>query len=156
LVANDLSAAIVNAELQEFNPETGERMSCAEIAGQLEEIRTRFENDNIVINIVGVSKLTGEVIDGLLTVFGFFAIAFVITALMLWVYTRSLVQTIVALCVALVPVVWLLGVLPLIGKGIDPLSVLVPFLESCIGLFHAVQMTNSWKQDTLGGHNSLE
>lgn len=156
LVANDLSAAIVNAELQEFNPETGEQISYTEIAGQLEEIRTRFENDNIEINIVGFSKLTGEVIDGLLTVIGFFVIAFVITALMLWVYTRSLVQTIVALCVALVPVVWLLGVLPLIGMGIDPLSILVPFLVFSIGVSHAVQMTNAWKQDILGGHNSLE
>src|SRR5690554_5584365 len=47
LVANDLSAAIVNAELQEFNPDTGEQISYTDIAAQLEDIRTRFENDKI-------------------------------------------------------------------------------------------------------------
>lgn len=156
LVANDLTAAIVNAELQEFNPETGERISYTEIAAQLEDIRTRFENDNIQINIVGFSKLTGDVIDGLFMVMGFFVIAFVITALMLWFYSRSMVQTVVALLVALVPVIWLLGVLPLIGMGIDPMSILVPFLIFSIGVSHAVQMTNAWKQDILDGHNAFE
>src|SRR5690606_13212162 len=38
----------------------------------------------------------------------------------------------------------------------DPLSILVPFLVFSIGVSHAVQMTNAWKQDILGGHNSLE
>lgn len=156
LVANDLSASIVNAELQEINPQTGERVSYAEIAAQLEAIRTRFESDNIEINIVGFSKLVGDVIDGLFMVMGFFVIAFIITALMLWFYSRSVVQTVVALLVALVPVIWLLGVLPLIGMGIDPMSILVPFLIFSIGVSHAVQMTNAWKQDILGGHNSFE
>jgi hypothetical protein len=34
---------------------------------------------------------------------------------------------VVGLAVAL-PVIWLLGILPLIGYGIDPMSILVPFL----------------------------
>ncbi len=155
LVANDLNAAIVNAELQEFNPETGERVSYVEVAAQLEEIRTRFEDENIEINIVGFSKLVGDVIEGLFAVMGFFAIAFAITALMLWIYSGSLVQTIVALLVALVPVIWLLGTLPLIGMGIDPMSILVPFLIFSIGVSHAVQMTNAWKQEIFAGMGSL-
>jgi predicted RND superfamily exporter protein len=53
--------------------------------------------------------------------------------------------------VALLPVVWLLGILPLIGYGIDPMSILVPFLIFSIGVSHAVQMTNAWKQDVLAG-----
>ena len=56
-----------------------------------------------------------------------------------------------AITVALLPVVWLLGILPLIGYGIDPMSVLVPFLIFSIGVSHAVQMTNAWKQDVLEG-----
>lgn len=66
LVANDLSAAIVNAELQEFNPDTGERVSYEEIARQLEAIRTKYESDHIEVNIVGFSKLVGDVIAGLM------------------------------------------------------------------------------------------
>lgn len=154
LVANDLSAAIVNAELQEFNPETGERVSYQEIAKQLEAIRSKYENDNIEVNIVGYSKLVGDVIDGLVEVIGFFFIAFLVTTLLLWIYSRSLTQTLVALLVALVPVIWLLGILPLMGMGIDPMSILVPFLIFSIGVSHAVQMTNAWKQELFSGLDS--
>ncbi|MCE6983735.1 RND family transporter, partial [Pseudomonas frederiksbergensis] len=54
------------------------------------------------------------------------------------------------------PVVWLLGLLPLMGLGIDPISILVPFLIFSIGVSHAVQMTNAWKQEVLAGKDSLQ
>jgi len=155
LVANDLSAALVRADLQEFNPQTGEKVSYIEVAQRLEEIRTRFDSEEIELNIVGFSKLVGDVVDGLMVVIGFFVIAFFITASLLWLYCRSFKLTLVALVVALVPVVWLLGLLPLLGFGIDPMSVLVPFLIFSIGVSHAVQMTNAWKQDVLAGRDSL-
>jgi len=154
LVANDLSAAMVRADLQEINPQTGERVSYIEIADQLEQIRQRFDNENIELNIVGFSKLVGDVVDGLIAVMGFFVIAFFITAALLWLYCRSLKLSVVALLVALLPVVWLLGLLPLLGLGIDPMSILVPFLIFSIGVSHAVQMTNAWKQDVLAGSSS--
>jgi predicted RND superfamily exporter protein len=156
LVANDLSAAMVRADLQEFNPQTGERVSYVEIAKQLEEIRRRFDGENIELNIVGFSKLVGDVVDGLVAVMGFFVMAFFITAALLWLYCRSLKLTVVALLVALLPVVWLLGLLPLLGLGIDPMSILVPFLIFSIGVSHAVQMTNAWKQDVMEGSNSVD
>jgi hypothetical protein len=84
-------------------------------------------------------------------VVAFFGIAFVVTAVLLFVYSRSLKSHDLALIVALLPVVWLLGMLPLIGYGIDPMSILVPFLIFSIGVSHAVQMTNAWKQDVLAG-----
>ena len=56
-----------------------------------------------------------------------------------------------ALVVALLPVIWLLGLLPLLGLGIDPMSILVPFLIFSIGVSHAVQMTNAWKLEVLAG-----
>ena len=58
-----------------------------------------------------------------------------------------------ALVCALMPVVWLLGLLPILGYGIDPMSILVPFLIFSIGVSHAVQMTNVWKQETAAGHD---
>jgi len=155
LVANDLSAALVRADLQEFNPQTGEKVSYVEIAERLEEIRARFDSDTIELNIVGFSKLVGDVVDGLMVVIGFFVIAFFITAVLLWLYCRSLKLTLVALLVALLPVVWLLGLLPILGFGIDPMSILVPFLIFSIGVSHAVQMTNAWKQDVLAGRDSI-
>ena len=154
LVANDQKSALVRADLLEVNPQTGKKLDYAEISAKLEQIRAKFSSPDIEINIVGFSKVVGDVMDGLMTVLAFFVIAFVITALLLWFYSRSVKITAVALVVALLPVVWLLGLLPLLGLGIDPMSILVPFLIFAIGVSHAVQMTNGWKQEVTEGLDS--
>ena len=155
LLANDLKSAMVRADLQDTDPKTGQPVSYVQIARSLEDIRAKYSNADIEINIVGFAKLVGDVVEGLNTVMGFFAIAFLITGLLLWVYSRSLRLTMVALLVALLPVIWLLGLLPLLGLGIDPMSILVPFLIFSIGVSHAVQMTNAWKQEVLAGSDSV-
>ncbi len=154
LLANDQRSALVRADLQDTDPKTGQPVSYVEIAQRLEDIRARYNSDTIDINVVGFAKLVGDVVEGLNTVLMFFAVAFVITAALLWLYTRSLALTLVALVVALLPVVWLLGLLPLLGLGIDPMSVLVPFLIFSIGVSHAVQMSNAWRQEVLAGSGS--
>ena len=146
----------MRADLLETDPSSGKKLDYAEVSKKLEEIRAKYTSDKIEINIIGFAKIVGEVMDGLFTVVAFFGIAFVVTAVLLFVYTRSLKLTIVALFVALLPVVWLLGILPLIGNGIDPMSILVPFLIFSIGVSHAVQMTNAWKQHVLAGESSEE
>jgi hypothetical protein len=151
LVANDLKSAMVRADLLEIDPQTGARLDYSQVAKKLEEIRAKFSGQDVEIQIVGFAKVLGDVMDGLLTVISFFVIAFAVTALLLWLYSRSVRLTLLALVVALLPVVWLLGVLPLIGYGIDPMSILVPFLIFSIGVSHAVQMTNAWKQDVCAG-----
>ncbi|MGX1127087.1 efflux RND transporter permease subunit [Pseudomonas sp. HLS-6 TE3448] len=156
LLANDQRSAMVRADLQDTDPKTGQPVSYVEIAKRLEEIRAKYNSPTIEINVVGFAKLVGDVVEGLNTVMLFFVVAFIITALLLWAYSRSLSLTVVALIVALLPVVWLLGLLPLLGLGIDPMSVLVPFLIFSIGVSHAVQMTNAWKQDVLAGSSSLQ
>lgn len=120
----------------------------------VEPVENPDYNENIEINIIGFAKLLGDVIYGLLGVFGFFALAFGITVVLLFMYTRSLKITAVGLFVATLPVLWLIGVLPLIGFGIDPMSILVPFLIFAIGVSHAVQMTNAWRLEVVAGHSS--
>ena len=156
LVSNDLKSAMVRADLLEVNPKTGERLDYHQVAQKLEAIRAKFGSQNIEINIVGFAKVLGDVMDGLITVIGFFGLAFLITAVLLWLYSRSVNLTALALVVALLPVVWLLGLLPLGGYGIDPMSILVPFLVFSIGVSHAVQMTNAWKQEVRAGLNSSD
>ena len=151
LVANDLKSALVRADLLEIDPSTGKKLDYADVSHKLEEIRAKYSNDHIDIQIIGFAKVVGDVMEGLFTVVTFFGIAFVITAVLLWIYSRSIKLTILALVVALLPVIWLLGILPLIGYGIDPMSILVPFMIFSIGVSHAVQMTNAWKQDVLAG-----
>lgn len=154
LVANDLKSAMVRADLLDIDPQTGAKLDYAQVAQRLEAIRSKFSGPNVDIQIVGFAKVMGDVMDGLFTVIGFFAVAFAVTALLLWLYSRSIKLTLLALVVALLPVVWLLGVLPLIGYGIDPMSILVPFLIFSIGVSHAVQMTNAWKLDVMMGLSS--
>jgi predicted RND superfamily exporter protein len=128
---------------QEFIVEGGEL--------EVETVDNPAHNPDIEVNIIGFARLLGDVIKGLVGVFVFFAIAFAITAVLLYWYTRSLRTTIVALFVAMLPVLWLIGVLPLIGYGIDPMSILVPFLIFSIGVSHAVQMTNAWRMEVGNG-----
>jgi predicted RND superfamily exporter protein len=156
LVANDLRSAMIQADLLETDPQTGKKIDYAAVAKKLEAIRATHSSDQVDIQIVGFAKIMGEVMDGLLGVILFFGIAFAITTLMLWLYSGSLKLTLLAISVALLPVIWLLGLLPLLGYGIDPMSVLVPFLIFSIGVSHAVQMTNAWKQDVLAGASAKD
>ncbi|WP_043288706.1 efflux RND transporter permease subunit [Paraburkholderia oxyphila] len=156
LVSNDLKAALIRAELRETDPTTGKRLDYGAVAKQLEQIRARYANQNVEVDIIGFAKLVGDVEAGIAGVMVFFGIAFAVTAALLLAYTRSLKTTALALCVALLPVVWLLGALPILGLGIDPMSILVPFLIFSIGVSHAVQMTNAWKQALATGLSSVD
>ncbi len=152
LVANDFTAALVRADLLEIDPVSGKRLDYREVAKKLEQIRAKFQDDRHSVHIIGFAKAVGDIADGAVGVITFFGVAFVITALLLFFYSGSLRMTILALVCALMPVIWLLGILPLIGFGIDPLSILVPFLIFSIGVSHAVQMTNVWKHEVVQGN----
>ena len=155
IVSNDQTSAMVVATLMENDPETGERLDLQEVAKQLEGIRTKYENDKVGVYIIGFAKAVGDIAEGAAGVLVFFGIAFVITALLLYWYSGSLMITSLALICAIVPVIWLLGLLPVFGLGLDPMSILVPFLIFSIAVSHAVQMTNAWKLETLHGHDGI-
>nr|WP_240433556.1 efflux RND transporter permease subunit [Solimonas sp. K1W22B-7] len=159
IVANDLKGAMIRADLQDYDPskgQEGQRVDYWQVQEKLTEIRQKFEKGNVEVNIIGFARLLGDVIYGLLGVFIFFGVAFLITMALLFWYTRSIRLTVVALVVALLPVLWLIGTLPLIGFGIDPMSILVPFLIFSIGVSHAVQMTNAWRQEVVAGATAVE
>lgn len=52
----------------------------------------------------------------------FFVVAFFVTAILLYWYSGSFMLTAWALVAAGIPVIWLLGILPLLGLGLDPMS----------------------------------
>ena len=156
LVSNDFRGALVRAELLELDPSSGQRLDYQAVAKQLEEIRIKHQRDGLDVHIIGFSKAVGDITDGARGVLLFFLLAFIITTVLLYFYSGSRNLTMLALVCALMPVVWLLGLLPLIGFGIDPMSILVPFLIFSIGVSHAVQMTNAWKLETMLGADSLQ
>ena len=159
LVAKNFAGAIVAAKLQEFNPNTGERLDYIEVAHELERIRREAEakpSANVDVRIIGFAKLVGDIADGVIRVVAFFGIAFVITAIFVFAYTRSFRLTVPPLACSLVAVVWQLGGLTALGFGVDPMSVLVPFLVFAIGVSHGVQMVSSVRAETADGASSLD
>ena len=161
LVANDFSGAIVSAKLQEFHPNTGERLDYLEVAEALERIRreagTHAGMDVLVdMHVVGFAKVVGDIAAGAARVIAFFGIAFLITALFVYAYTRSLRLTAVPLVCSLIAVIWQLGAVTGLGFGIDPMSILVPFLVFAIGVSHGVQMVSAVRAEVLEGASYLD
>ncbi|APV48375.1 transporter [Betaproteobacteria bacterium GR16-43] len=154
-VASDFTGALVSAALLEVDPQTSQKLNYFEVANRLEELRAKYASDKHGVHIIGFAKAIGDIRDGARGVIGFFGIAFVITAgLMLW-FVKDVKLTAIALVVAMMPVLWLLGTLPILGYGIDPLSILVPFLIFSIGVSHAVQMTKTWEREVASGVDGL-
>ncbi len=149
IVSNDMHSTLIVANLLDTNVDLNK------IAQSLEKIRADKQSDGLDIHIIGFAKVVGDVSEGAAGVIVFFFIAFVITAVLLYWYNRSVTLTLTALICALIPVVWLLGLLPLVGLGLDPMSILVPFLIFSIGVSHAVQMTSAWRLERLRGSDAL-
>ena len=155
LVSHDMRGALVSALLVEKDPNTGQTLDYVQVAEQLEKIRATYETENLSVHIVGFAKFITDVIAGAKDVIFFFVITLFFTALMLYFFTGSWQLTLLAIIAALMAVVWQLGLVELLGYGIDPLSILVPFLILAIGISHAVQMTNTWKREYLAGADSV-
>ena len=161
LVANDFTGAIVAAKLQEFHPNTGERLDYLEVARELERIRHEAGSGphvdlHVDLHVIGFAKMVGDIADGALRVMAFFAIAFLVTALFVYAYTRSVRLTVPPLACSLIAVVWQLGGLTALGFGVDPMSILVPFLVFAIGVSHGVQMVSSVRAEAAGGASGLD
>jgi len=159
LVANDFSAAIVVAELLEVNPTTGERLDYIDVAGQLEGIRAKYSNNDIGVDfdyhIIGFAKVIGDIASGATRVVLFFFVAFLITAIFVYVYSQSIKLTLIVVGCSLIAVIWQLGLLTVLGFGIDPMSILVPFLIFAIGVSHGVQMVSAFGAEVFGGDDSV-
>lgn len=138
---------MIVAPLLDTNPKTGLPLSYGDFSKQLEEQIRSLESPTIGIHIVGFSKLVGDLIDGLYSVMFFFGISVVIAALFVYFYTRCLRSTLLLVGVAIAGVVWLLGLMELLGYELDPYSILVPFLIFAIGLSHGTQKMNGILQD---------
>ena len=144
LVAGDFSGAMVWANLLEENPQTGEQLDYRQVAAQLEDIRSTYENENYSVHIIGFAKIVGDISDGAQSVVWFFLVALIITAILLYLYSRSIWLTILPLTCSLIAVIWQMGTLSLMGYSLDPMNILTPFLIFAIGVSHGVQKISAW------------
>lgn len=150
LVARDFKSSLVDVPLLEHYPDPQRpghfaSLDYQDLSHRLEaHIRDHFErqNPNIKVHIVGFAKKIGDLIDGLARVAIFFAAALAITLVLLYRFTRCWRSTLAVLATTLVAVGWQLGLMHLAGFGLDPYSMLVPFLIFAIGISHGVQKVN--------------
>ncbi len=154
-VAKDLSGALVIADLIENDPVTNKKIDYGTFTQQLEKIRTIYETDEISIHIIGFAPFIGDIIDGAEGVITFFIITLLITFILLIFFAGSTKLALAVIATALVSVSWQLGIVKILGYGVDPMSILVPFLILAIGVSHAIQMTNSWRIGVVNGEDSV-
>ncbi|WP_227816282.1 efflux RND transporter permease subunit [Nitrogeniibacter aestuarii] len=141
LVSRDQTSAMITAELLERDA-SGNKIDYVAYNSELEALRARFEDDDFQIQIIGFAKQVGDIADGASAVLEFCAIALVLTALAVYWYCHSVRFTILPIVCSFTSLVWQFGTLKLLGYGLDPLAVLVPFLVFAIGVSHGVQQIN--------------
>ncbi|HYD67327.1 efflux RND transporter permease subunit [Azospirillum sp.] len=157
LVASDHRSAAVLAPLLEVDPQTGEKLDYGLFAQRLETlVRDKYQSDTVRIHITGFAKIVGDLIDGIVDIAAFFALTFVLTAVLLYWYSRCWRGTLSTLFCCSLAVVWQLGILDLLGLGLDPYSVLVPFLTFAIGVSHAVQNINTMAAERAQGRPVMD
>jgi len=94
------------------------------------------------VAVIGLAKALADIGNGAKEVITFFALAFVLTVAAVWWYCRSWSLTFLTVGCSLVSVFWQFGFIALLGYGLDPLAILVPFLVFAIGVSHGIQQMN--------------
>lgn len=157
LVSEDQTSAMVVAELLDLDPATGEPLDYVKVGDKLEEIRAKYETDAVSVHIIGFAKVVHDMTAASFEVGGFFVVALLMMGLLLWIYIGSLPLAILVVSTSLVACIWELGLLHLIGYGLDPFAMLVPFLIMAVSVSHGVQYVNSWAHEiSTRGANSYQ
>ncbi len=155
LIAPDFTSSIIRVPLLDSNPVTGKPLDYRTLGADLRKLQTDFAGQGVTVRPVGFAMVMGDLIQDLRQITVFFAISFVISAGIVYWFTRCMRSTVLVLTCSLVAVVWQLGALPLIGFDLDPYSILVPFLVFAIGISHGAQKMNGVMQDIGRGNSNL-
>jgi uncharacterized protein len=170
LVANDFSGALISAIVLEQDA-TGKPIDPIEVANALESrVRDRIQNSDVLVqaqpstfgsggidvHMIGFAKVVGDIAAGAMSVIVFAVVTIFLTLLAVWYYVQSLKVAVVPIACSIVAVVWQLGTLVLLGYGIDPLGLLVPFLIFAIGVSHGVQKISAVKEAAVAGLSSMD
>jgi hypothetical protein len=155
LVALNHKSSLISVPLLPMDPRTEGPLDYGELGSALEEIREKYQDDTTKIRITGFAKIMGDLIEGVRQVMFFFLIALVIATIVLYWYSRCPRSTITVMVCSIVAVIWQLGISALLGKDLDPYSVLVPFLVFSIAMSHGAQKMNGILQDVGRGTHKL-
>ncbi len=153
----DGKAAMIHASILPQMPD-GKAPDLIAVANELEsKIRGKFEAGDVKIRIIGFTKFVGDIANAAFDVLTFFAIAFVLSALALWYYSRSLALTLITVLCSAASIAWLLAIVHMAGLRLHPLGLVIPFLIYVIGVSHGVQQINRFLASVAKrGHTPLE
>ena len=156
LVSRDQSAAMIIAEISERDRD-GHKIDYVAYNRMIEDnIRKPFEDAGFEIQIIGFAKQIGEIAEGARGVLVFCAVSVLLTALAVFWYCHSVRFTILPIVCSFTSLVWQFGTLHLMGFGLDPLAVLVPFLIFAIGVSHGVQQINFIVRELAAGKTTAQ
>jgi uncharacterized protein len=165
LVANDFSGALISGIVLEQDA-TGKPIDPISVAHALEtRVRDKIQNEEVLVqaqgggvdvHMIGFAKVVGDIADGAMSVIVFAVVTIFLTLIAVWYYVQSLKVAVVPIVCSIVAVVWQLGTLVLLGYGIDPLGLLVPFLIFAIGVSHGVQKISAVKEAAVAGLSSMD
>ena len=128
-------------------------------------VREKIQNDAVLVqaqgtavdvHMIGFAKVVGDIADGASSVVIFAIVTILLTLLAVWYYVQSFKVAVVPIVCSIVAVIWQLGTLVLLGFGIDPLGLLVPFLIFAIGVSHGVQKISAVKEAAVAGMSSMD
>jgi len=156
LVARDFKSSMLVVPLLDQDSATGKGLDYHAFSQKLEQLRSQYQaSGHYRIHVIGFAKLIGDLIDGLMQVMAFFALAVLTSLVIIYCYTRCVRSTLLVVLCSLTAVVWQLGIVAWLGYAIDPYSILVPFLIFAIGVSHAAQKMNGILQDIGRGTHRL-
>jgi predicted RND superfamily exporter protein len=154
VVSNDQKSSIIFVPLLDRDPATNLPFDYGKFWQSLQLILAQIQSPSIAVHVVGFAAIMGNLIAALHKIFGFFLVAATIASLFIYSFTRCLRSTLTILFCSLISVIWLLGIIRLLGYELDPYSVLVPFLIFAIGISHGAQKMNGIMQDIGRGTHS--
>ncbi|MFA7270993.1 MAG: MMPL family transporter [Sterolibacterium sp.] len=146
IISKDMKSSLVYVPLLDQHAD-GSPIDYGVLGRDIESKVRSLETTKIKIHVVGFAKLAGDLIEGMGQIIIFFVISVAIATLFVFGYTRCVRSTLLLVSVSILGVIWLLGLMRLLGYELDPYSILVPFLIFAIGLSHGAQRMNGIMQD---------
>lgn len=158
LVANDFSGALVSAIVLDRDAQ-GRAVDPIAVAHELERrVRSVIERDSggaLQVRMIGFAIVMADIAAGAGAVLLFAVLTLLLTLLAVRIYCQSWRVAVIPVLCSLVAVIWQLGTLVLLGYGIDPIGLLVPFLIFAIGVSHGVQKISAVSDAALAGLDSM-
>jgi uncharacterized protein len=115
------------------------------------------KNNNLKIHYSGMPYIRSHVMEKVSGEMGLFmALAVIVTAVILWLFFKSLSSVVVSLIVAAIGVLWSLGVMQLFGYRITILSGLIPPLIIVIGIPNCVFLINKYHAEYVRHNNKIK